>query len=97
MTDNVTYKTFRTPKPYVVYVTVAPDFKRGVKEEYVGRVGPASDMAEAKRLIEDDKQFAGETFSGLIAPADTKGRRYRVFRAEWTEVTDGLNDTKAVA
>ena len=77
---------FKQPPAIWVYVTLAPDAKKGISKPYTGRVGTCSDEAGVAKIIADDRRAMGETFGGLIAPVSTKGRTYRAFRAEWTEI-----------
>lgn len=79
-------KPFTGPPPIYVFVTVPADPKRGISEAFTGRVGTCATEAEIAGLIAKDKRAMADTFGGLIDGVSTKGRVYRAFRAEWTEV-----------
>lgn len=79
-------KPFKTPRPYLVMVTVTPNGKNGIREPFTARVGFADDPKNCARLVREDLAAMGQTFGGLIEPTDTGGRTYRAFKAEWTEV-----------
>lgn len=74
------------PKPYVVYVRVAPYPNCGFKDEFVGRVGPAENLKEARSMILEDRRAMGDTYGGLIDAPGTKGRTYEVWEASWKKV-----------
>lgn len=79
-------KDFKGPRAIHVYVTIEADPKRGIDEPYTGRVGTCNKPDEVKALIAADVATMRQTFGGLIEPGRTKGRTYRAFRAEWTEL-----------
>lgn len=75
------------PAEYVVYVEVSPYPNCGFTGTFTSRVGPAKDLADAKKKIADDRLAMGKTFGGLIEPVTTKNRKYRVFRSlGWEEL-----------
>jgi hypothetical protein len=74
------------PKPYAVYLIVpahSPD--NDSDKEHWMRIGPANDVAHARRLIKENEAGRRNTFGGLIDGSRGKVT-YRVFKAEWTEV-----------
>lgn len=75
------------PAEYVVYVTIVPTKENGMKEQITSRVGVAHSIDGCRAVVKRDLQDMGNTFGGLIAPAPIKGRAYRFFKAQWTEVT----------
>lgn len=79
-------KPFIKPAAYVVYVTVVPTAKNGLREPYTFRVGPAQDLAGVSKVIADDKHAMRNTLGGLIEAGDISGRSYRAFKAVWEEV-----------
>lgn len=74
------------PSPIWVFVTVTPNDRNGLKKEFTARVGAAKTEPEALKLIVDDLAAMNDTFGGLVEPVSKKGRKYRAFRAEWTEI-----------
>jgi hypothetical protein len=79
-------KPFTKPAPISVYVTIPPYPNCGFTEEFTSRVGTCGTEAEIAPMIAKDLRAMGDTFGGLIEPVSTKGRRYRAFRAEWSEI-----------
>lgn len=79
-------KAFKAPAAIFVYVTIPPYPNCGFTGEYTARVGACNDEAEIKTLIKKDLDAMGDTLGGLIEPVSTKGRRYRAFRAQWSEI-----------
>jgi hypothetical protein len=75
------------PKPYVVYVTSVPTKKNGLKETYTSRVGPATSVDDARRLIAKNKRDLGETYGSMIEAPDQSGNTYQIFKANWEDVT----------
>lgn len=70
------------PKPYLVTVTLPDGF--------FARVGACNSINEAKKLIENDKRDCQETFGGLFEAAKLENRKYQVFMASWSEVSNKL-------
>jgi hypothetical protein len=76
------------PAPFVVYVEVSPYPNCGVTGTFTSRIGPAKDMADARRKIADDRPAMGDTMGGLIESVSTKGRRDRIFKSLGWEKID---------
>lgn len=72
---------FEKPKPLHIYA----EWSDG-KHSGIARLRPAATEDEARETIAADKAAMAETFGGLIA-GSRGSRTYRVFRAEWSEVT----------
>jgi hypothetical protein len=79
-------KGFTQPPTYQVYVTYTTEAEP--KQPYTARVATTNDPKKIPTLIADDLRAMGNTFGGLFDPTSTKGRRYRVFKAEWSEMTE---------
>jgi hypothetical protein len=79
-------KPFKGPATFFVYVTIQPYPNCGFTGEYTARIGACNNETEIMPMIKKDLQAMGDTLGGLIEPVSTKGRRYRAFRAEWSEV-----------
>lgn len=75
---------FEKPAQYAVYVTFTCE---GTKKRLTARIGVANDAAKIPKIIADDKKAMGDTFGGLMAPVSIKGRTYRAFKADWSELT----------
>lgn len=76
--------TYTGPKPYYITCTVTPQGKNALTQQSTHRVGFASDLDAAQRLIYDDKNyFIAETW---IMEKDKSKRHYRIFKAAWTEI-----------
>jgi len=81
---------YKLPKPFVLMCTVTPNEKNKLTKPLLIRVGPAESVDEAKKLKADDLRAMANTFGGVLEGEDTTGRSYRLFKAEWSEVTDQL-------
>lgn len=81
------------PRPYIVAVDIQPNKSNGLTEPlYLQRVGNADTLKDARKLIADDIRQMSETYSGLISGVSIRGRTYRIFKAEWTEVEVSAHD-----
>jgi hypothetical protein len=74
------------PKAYTVFVEIAPYPNCGFVHSFVSRVGPATTIEEAKRVIKNDKRNIADTFDGLFEPASVKARTYSVWKANWEQI-----------
>jgi hypothetical protein len=79
-------KSWAGPAPVHVFVTIAPDAKRGTRDYYTGRVGTCRTPEEVPAMIAKDRAAMNDTLGGLIEPGQTSGRTYRAFRAQWEEL-----------
>jgi hypothetical protein len=79
-------KSWAGPAPIHVFVTIAPNAKRGTRDYYTGRVGTCRTPDEVPAMIAEDLAAMGYTFGGLIEAEPTGGRTYRAFRARWEEL-----------
>lgn len=85
-TESIGPNNWAGPPRYHVYVTIAPNPKRGTKDYYTGRVASTNDLSKVAGIIADDLREMGNTLGGLIDAVPTGGRVYRVFEAEWSEL-----------
>ena len=81
--------TFQKPKPYNVFCTVTT---RQLPKPSTFRVGAANTIKEARELCEEDAKGFGQidevyAFTGIGGTYKSMTREYRIFKAEWTEVT----------
>lgn len=84
--------TRSTPRPYTVAVDIKPNKSNGLNEPlYLQRVGNANTLEDARKLIADDIRQMGETYNGLVAGVSVRGRTYRIFKAEWTEIENSAH------
>lgn len=75
-------------KPRAIYVVVdIPATKENrISKPFTAKVGWCNDPSEIKALIAEDIKAMGDTLGGLLPAVSTKGRKYRAFKAEWTEL-----------
>jgi hypothetical protein len=78
---------FKKPAKFAVYVVTRPTKRNGLSRPHVSWVGATNDENVIAEIIQRDVDAIRETFGGLMEPGEIRGREYRVFRSEWTEVT----------
>lgn len=74
------------PPPIYVFCTVAPSKTNGLTKPYTHRVGTCRERKDIAKIVGDDLMQAGKTYGGLFDAAGTKGRTYRAFETEWSEL-----------
>lgn len=79
-------KSWAGPQPIHIFVTIAPNAKRGTSDYYTGRVGTCKTAEEIPAMIARDLAEMSNTFGGLFEAGQTSGRTYRAFRANWEEL-----------
>jgi len=76
---------FIKPRSIYVVVDIPANKTNGIKP-FTARVGWCNEPSEIQALINNDIKEMGDTLGGLIPAVSTKGRKYRAFQAEWTEL-----------
>ena len=77
---------FVKPRSIYVVVDIPATKANGLKKPFTARVGWCNEHSEIQALISNDTKEMGDTLGGLIPAVSTKGRKYRAFQAEWTEL-----------
>lgn len=77
---------FTMPKQFTVFVTVTPNAINGVSEEFTARVGETDSFLACSRIVANDLSAMKDTFGGVMDAMTVKGRKYRVFKADWQEM-----------